>query len=105
MTAFPKPKRIKLTGKAYKDLQERVIRRDNSSCKITGIFTVEPPHHIIYRSSGGSDTEDNLICLSRSIHYNIHHGDPREALEEMVANLGVKRVIQYILQGVLKDVR
>lgn len=31
-------------------------------------------HHIIFRSQGGSDEEDNLITLCSTCHYNVHHG-------------------------------
>lgn len=31
-------------------------------------------HHIIYKSNGGSDEEDNLITLCSICHYNVHHG-------------------------------
>jgi hypothetical protein len=31
-------------------------------------------HHIIYRSNGGSDRPDNLICLCKSCHKKLHKG-------------------------------
>ena len=102
---FPQPKQkaIRLKGKAYTDLKKKVCERDNHRCRVTGEWADEPPHHIIYRSSSGSDTEDNLIMLNRYIHSHIHHGDPMEALQECVANLGIKKILRYIFQGILRD--
>lgn len=31
-------------------------------------------HHIIYRSNGGSDDEDNLVTLCHTCHSDLHHG-------------------------------
>jgi len=66
------PKRLK--GKAYKDLQDTVWRRDYGHCAICGVWTLAPPHHITPRSQGGEDTAENLITLCHVCHHEIHHG-------------------------------
>jgi len=60
-------KPIRLKGEKLMNLYREVYKRDNGLCVKCGTF-VEPgtiPHHIIFRSQGGSDTLDNLqtLCL------------------------------------------
>ena len=68
----PKTKPIRLKGKAYKDLQIAVLRRDNWQCDECGMYTEAPPHHVIFRSQGGSDTMENLITLCMECHEKEH---------------------------------
>lgn len=53
-------------------------------------------HHIIYRSHGGVDTIDNIMCLCRKCHDKIHNG-------KLALNEGDLRLIHnYFLSGVRK---
>lgn len=75
INSFPKRKAIRLKGKEYRSLVLRVFRRDrwtckNPLCRKTRNLT---PHHIIKRSQGGSDTEDNMITLCVKCHDEIHN--------------------------------
>lgn len=72
--SFPKSKRIKVTGAKYKALQERVLERDDYTCQVCSRYTEAPPHHVKYRSRGGSDTMDNLKTVCVFCHDDIHHG-------------------------------
>lgn len=75
VTSYPKTKRTRLTGKALSDLKKRVIKRDDNSCQCpfcTGGDFLDPPHHIKFKSRGGSDTEENLILLCNICHGLIH---------------------------------
>ena len=78
---------IRLKGKAYKKLQYAVLERDGFACRgiikygerqglwaerRCGVNTYAPPHHVIKRSQGGSDTMDNLITLCTDCHTKEH---------------------------------
>lgn len=63
MIQDPKHKPTRLKGAAYRKLQLAVWERDGFTCQHCGQFTQNSPHHIVYRSQGGSDTLDNLIIL------------------------------------------
>ena len=68
----PKPTTIRKGGRAYRQLQVLVLRRDNFTCQKCGRHTLAPPHHIIKRSQGGSDTMDNLVTLCMDCHEREH---------------------------------
>lgn len=69
----PKTKIIRLTGKAYKQLQKAVLERDNFTCRKCGCYTNAPPHHRIKLSQGGSDILDNLETLCLDCHAKEHN--------------------------------
>lgn len=75
---IPKNKRIRLKGKALKDLFEKVIKRDGWECQAPFCrdlhyrSAIDVPHHIKFRSQGGSDVEENLITCCRYCHRFIH---------------------------------
>lgn len=67
---------IRLKGKAKIALYRAVYDRDGGFCQKCGQW-IEPgviPHHIIFKSQGGSDTMENLEMLCQNCHYKIHHG-------------------------------
>ena len=68
----PKNKPIRLKGKKYKALQYAVLKRDDFTCQKCGCWTTAPPHHIKFRSSGGSDTMENMITLCMKCHEKEH---------------------------------
>lgn len=78
---YPKNPSIRLKGKKLYDLYERVFERDNYECQepdgeggICGSNQLDKaPHHKIFKSSGGSDTEENLISLCIR-HHGQKHG-------------------------------
>jgi 5-methylcytosine-specific restriction endonuclease McrA len=52
-------------------------------CEVCGKRGVDL-HHIIYRSQGGSDDVDNIICLSRDCHTKAHNNElTKEYLKEI----------------------
>lgn len=70
-----KNKPIRLRGKKLKTLQTYVLERDNYSCQgndCPGGFPLDRPHHIVFKSQGGSDTMENLITLCRHCHGKKH---------------------------------
>ena len=74
---IPKNKIIRLKGKKLHDLKVRVWERDEWRCQGENCPGGTPldrsPHHIILKSQGGSDTEENLITLCIYCH-NKKHG-------------------------------
>lgn len=62
----------------FANTKAKVLNRDNYTCqcckgkKKSNRLEV---HHIIFRSNGGSDEEDNLITLCDTCHTNLHHGN------------------------------
>lgn len=59
----------------YSSRREAVIHRDNYTCQCCGKRHVRlEVHHIIFRSQGGTDDENNLITLCKDCHDAIHNG-------------------------------
>ena len=60
----------------FENTRAKVLDRDKYTCQCCKGKHKDSKlevHHIIYRSNGGSDEEDNLITLCSTCHYNIHH--------------------------------
>lgn len=72
----------------FENTKAKVLNRDNYTCQCCktrkGNLHV---HHIVYRSNGGSDEEDNLIVLCKSCHDKLHKGK----LKDFEAKLKGKR--------------
>lgn len=71
--AYPKQERIRLKGKAYRKLMIKAWEKDKGLCQECGVYTEESPHHIIFKSQGGSDTMENLILLCQKCHWKKHN--------------------------------
>jgi len=67
-----KPSPIKLEESEYRELRQRVLRRDNWRCQFCGSMTNLEVHHQQFRSHSGPDYEDNLITLCKSCHRSLH---------------------------------
>lgn len=65
--------RIKLSKKEYRKLRIALLERDKW-CQICGNPHGLEAHHIIYRSQGGSDTMENMVCLCFTCHALVHNG-------------------------------
>lgn len=72
MNPQPKNKIIRLSRHKYKQLQKRVLERDNYICQECGVRTQNSPHHIVYRSQCGSDTMENMITLCGPLENDCH---------------------------------
>ena len=60
----------------FENTKAMVLNRDNYKCQCCKNKHKDSKlevHHIIYRSNGGSDEEENLITLCHTCHYNLHH--------------------------------
>jgi len=61
----------------YANTRAYVLTRDNYSCQHCKGKTKNRKlevHHIIFRSNGGSDEQENLITLCKTCHDKLHHG-------------------------------
>ena len=55
--------------------KEAILNRDKYACQICGKkHTRLEVHHIVYRSQGGTDDENNLITLCEDCHSGVHDG-------------------------------
>jgi hypothetical protein len=57
-------------------VRNEVLNRDGWQCAFPGctLRKMLDVHHIVFRSRGGSDDADNLICLCRTHHGLVHRG-------------------------------
>lgn len=65
------------TNYGFANTKAFVLSRDNykcQHCKGKSKDSKLEVHHIVYRSNGGSDEQENLITLCSSCHYKLHHG-------------------------------
>lgn len=49
--------------------------RDSYKCRVCGSKSKIEVHHIKFRSQGGPDTPDNLVCLCHDCHAKLHKGE------------------------------
>ena len=55
--------------------RKAVLHRDNYTCQCCGKKNCQlQTHHIIFRSRGGSDDENNMITLCKECHKGVHAG-------------------------------
>ncbi len=58
--------------------QKRRIKEEaGHRCAVTTCNETSPLdiHHIVYQEKGGTDTDDNLICLCKNCHGRVHNND------------------------------
>lgn len=53
---------------------KEAYERDNWHCRSCNNTASLTPHHIKFRSHGGTDTLDNLLTLCWRCHRNLHDG-------------------------------
>ena len=59
----------------YSSRRSAVLHRDNYTCQCCGKKNCRlEVHHIIFRSNGGTDDEENLITLCEDCHKGVHAG-------------------------------
>jgi 5-methylcytosine-specific restriction endonuclease McrA len=67
-SARPKRPRLALDQQAYRELHEKVLRRDGWRCQYCGAIQDLQVHHIRSRSLLGDDAEENLVTLCDQCH-------------------------------------
>ena len=68
----PKRPRLVLDQQAYRELHEKVLRRDGWRCQCCGSMRDLHVHHMQSRSLLGDDAEENLITLCVRCHTQVH---------------------------------
>ena len=59
----------------YSSRREAILHRDGYTCQCCGKKNCRlEVHHIIFRSNGGTDDENNLITLCENCHKGVHAG-------------------------------
>lgn len=59
----------------FSSRREAILHRDKYTCQVCGKKQTRlEVHHIVYRSQGGTDNENNLITLCEYCHKAIHNG-------------------------------
>jgi 5-methylcytosine-specific restriction endonuclease McrA len=69
---FLKQVPIKLEPSDYRELRQRVLRRDGWRCQFCGSRQNLEAHHQQYRSHSGEDTEANLMTLCENCQWVAH---------------------------------
>lgn len=83
--------------------REAILNRDSYTCQICGAKNVRlEVHHIVYRSQGGTDDEDNLITLCESCHKKIHMEEIDVSLKTKKLNLKEATHMNIIRSQLLK---
>ena len=54
----------------------RLLKFESLECEISGEMGDLHLHHVVYRSQGGDDVRENIICVSEEIHRHYHAGNP-----------------------------
>ena len=65
---------LRLDEAQYKQLREKVLRRDGWRCQVCGSMKNLEVHHKKFRSHSGDDSEQNLITLCSGCHNGLHRG-------------------------------
>lgn len=54
----------------------RLLKFENDECEITGVTVNLHLHHVIYKSHGGDDLRQNIVCMADWLHERYHAHDP-----------------------------
>lgn len=77
----------------YNVIRKKIWERDKW-CVICG-SQGHDVHHVVYRSRGGKDAENNLVLLCRDCHRAIHNGSPNSAMVKR-GLYTIKQVYAYL---------
>lgn len=72
-------------NKADKIEYKAVLKRDNNQCVICNRSPVAI-HHVLYRSLGGANIRQNMVCLCHSHHSYIHE----------LGKVGMEKMLEYL---------
>lgn len=87
----------------FSSRKEAVLNRDSYTCQICGAKNTRlEVHHIVYRSKGGTNDEDNLITLCESCHKKIHTGEINVGLKTKKLRLKEATHMNIIRNQLLK---
>lgn len=78
-------------------LTSAVYRRDRFKCRYCGSRSGLHPHHVRFKSQGGTDTMDNLLTLCASCHMTGIHARKLEIVVLEVLPYDLR--VQFIPKG------
>lgn len=66
-------------AKKHKDIKSKLIELRGKQCELCPYDNVNvlQVHHIVEKSKGGTDEENNLLLICPNCHCTIHYGDSR----------------------------
>jgi 5-methylcytosine-specific restriction endonuclease McrA len=64
--------RARAEEKHWQAIRQIVLARDKRTCRACHGKDQIDVHHVRLRSAGGTDTTDNLACLCRVCHADVH---------------------------------
>lgn len=87
----------------FSSRREAILHRDKYTCQLCGKkHTRLEVHHIVYRSQGGTDNENNLITLCEACHSDIHDGKTVLTKNQKQLNLKYATHMSIIRNQLLK---
>ncbi len=80
---------LRLNPEEYNELKQYIFDRDGWRCRSCNSRNNLHAHHIVYRSQGGEDTDENICTLCESCHSGLHLGglsivEPANAEEQLI---------------------
>ena len=93
---MPRKPKIKLSGKAYKALCQKVYERDNGKCRSCNSREMLQAHHLVFRSRGGSHSMSNLALICQYCHTDIHGHNILVQNEQGTTELDGNKVLVFI---------
>lgn len=60
-----------------------LLKYELDECELTGVTINLHLHHVVFKSQGGDDLRQNIICMADWLHERYHAGDPK--VREMLA--------------------
>jgi hypothetical protein len=75
--------------------RQAVYQRDNYHCRHCNNTMGLHPHHIKYKSAGGSDELDNLVCLCWVCHRAVHNGFLKCWIEEVCSKFEGSYTVKF----------
>ena len=70
-----KSQRLEVDRTTSESLRLQVLRRDNWRCQGCGHMERLEVHHLVFRSHGGQNAEENLITLCHACHSMLHNSN------------------------------
>jgi predicted restriction endonuclease len=76
-------------------IRKAVYQRDNYRCRVCNNSNGLHPHHIKYKSAGGTDTLDNLLTVCFACHRAIHDGFLKVIVQEVCSKFEGSYTVKF----------
>ncbi len=54
----------------------RLLKHECDECELTGVTAGLHLHHVVFKSQGGDDLRQNIVCMVDWLHERYHASDP-----------------------------